>query len=250
MLAGRFAEDALREEIARLMSLQAIDRELRGLEQALASVAGKVEQLRLELEKQQSELDRLTSEEQQSALLRRQLEKELAEGEARIRNKRMRLGQARNDKEMQALTHEVETQKEANQRFEAELLSLMEASEPRTARIAELTPSVERLSAELSEAEKEIASQVEDLKISIAKQRLERDMMAANLERTLLQRYEMIFQRRNGLAVAEARSGTCQGCRMRLPPQLYNQIQRHDSIHFCPNCQRILYHEGEGERHA
>src|SRR5579884_1320396 len=215
-----------------------------------ASVAGKVEQLRLELEKQQSELDRLTSEEQQSALLRRQLEKELAEGEARIRNKRMRLGQARNDKEMQALTHEVETQKEANQRFEAELLSLMEASEPRTARIAELTPSVERLSAELSEAEKEIASQVEDLKISIAKQRLERDMMAANLERTLLQRYEMIFQRRNGLAVAEARSGTCQGCRMRLPPQLYNQIQRHDSIHFCPNCQRILYHEGEGERHA
>lgn len=250
MLAGRFAEDALREEIARLMSLQAIDRELRGLEQALASVAGKVEQLRLELEKQQSELDRLTSEEQQSALLRRQLEKELAEGEARIRNKRMRLGQARNDKEMQALTHEVETQKEDNQRFEAELLSLMEASEPRTARIAELTPSVERLSAELSEAEKEIASQVEDLKISIAKQRLERDMMAANLERTLLQRYEMIFQRRNGLAVAEARSGTCQGCRMRLPPQLYNQIQRHDSIHFCPNCQRILYHEGEGERHA
>jgi len=250
VLAGRFAEDALREEIARLMSLQAIDRELRGLEQALASVAGKVEQLRLELEKQQSELDRLTSEEQQSALLRRQLEKELAEGEARIRNKRMRLGQARNDKEMQALTHEVETQKEANQRFEAELLSLMEASEPRTARIAELTPSVERLSAELSEAEKEIASQVEDLKISIAKQRLERDMMAANLERTLLQRYEMIFQRRNGLAVAEARSGTCQGCRMRLPPQLYNQIQRHDSIHFCPNCQRILYHEGEGERHA
>jgi predicted nucleic acid-binding Zn-ribbon protein len=250
VLAGLFAEDALREEIARLMSLQAIDRELRSLEQALASVAGRVEQLRGELEKQQSELDRLTAEEQQCALVRRQLEKELAEGEARIRNKRMRLGQVRNDKEMQALTHEVETQREANQRFEAELISLMEASEPRTARIAELAPSVERLSAELNAAEKEIAGQVEDLKISIAKQRLERDMMAASLERTLLQRYEMIFQRRNGLAVAEARSGTCQGCRMRLPPQLYNQIQRHDSIHFCPNCQRILYHEGETERHV
>ena len=67
---------------------------------------------------------------------------------------------------------------------------------------------------------------------------------------SLIQRYEMIFSRRNGLAVAEARGGTCQGCRMRLPPQLYNQIQRHDSIHFCPNCQRILYHEGEGERHG
>jgi uncharacterized protein len=243
-------EDALREEIARLMSLQAIDRELRDLEQALASVAGRVEEFRLEAEKQHAELDRLTAEEQQSALVRRELEKELAEGEARIRNKRMRLNQVRNDKELQALAHEVETQKEANQRFEAELLALMEASESRAAAIAELTPLVERLLAELNEAAKEIAAQVEDLKISIAKQKLERDLMAGNLERGLLQRYEMIFSRRNGLAVAEARGGTCQGCRMRLPPQLYNQIQRHDSIHFCPNCQRILYHEGEGERHG
>ncbi|MBV8454516.1 MAG: hypothetical protein JOZ29_19910, partial [Deltaproteobacteria bacterium] len=81
----------MREEIARLMSLQAIDRELRELEQALSSVAVRVEQLRLDAQKQQAELDRLTAEEQQSALMRRQLEKELAEGEARIRNKRMRL---------------------------------------------------------------------------------------------------------------------------------------------------------------
>ncbi len=240
----------MREEIARLMSLQAIDRELRELEQALCSVAERVEQLRLDAQKQQAELDRLTAEEQQSVVTRRQLEKELGEGEARIRNKRMRLNQVRNDKEAQALAHEVDTQRETNQRLEADLLALMEASEPRAARITELTSLMQQLSAELTQAEKEIAAQVEDLKISIAKQRLERDMMASNLERTLLQRYEMIFSRRNGLAVAEARGGTCQGCRMRLPPQLYNQSQRHDSIHFCPNCQRILYHEGEGERHS
>jgi uncharacterized protein len=232
------------------MSLQAIDRELRDLEQTLASVAGRVDQLRQEAEKQQAELDRLTIEEQQSSSVRRQLEKELAEGEARIRNKRMRLNQVRNEKELQALAHEVDVQKEANQRFEAELLALMETSESRNASIAELTPSVQQLFAELNAAAKEIAAQVEDLKISMAKQRLERDLMAGNLDRGLLQRYDMIFSRRNGLAVAEARGGTCQGCRMRLPPQLYNQIQRHDSIHFCPNCQRILYHEGEGDRHG
>src|SRR5262245_23197354 len=127
------------------MSLQAIDRELRDLEQALSSVAARVEELRLNVDKQRTELELLTAEEQQSALVRRQLEKELAEGEARIRNKRMRLNQARNDKELQALAHEVDTQKETNQRLEAELLSLMEASEPRVAHMAELTPVVQRL---------------------------------------------------------------------------------------------------------
>jgi predicted nucleic acid-binding Zn-ribbon protein len=234
----------LREEIARLMSLQAIDRELRELEGALAAVAGRVEQLREQTANHQNSLDSLTQEEQQSATSRRQLERELAEGEARIRSKRMRLNQVRNEKELQALAHEVDSLKESNQRLESELLALMEASEPRAARIKELTEELAQMRTELQAAEKEIAGQVEDLKVSIAKQRLDRDLMAKNVAAPLLQRYEMIFERRNGIAVAEAKTGTCQGCRMRLPPQLYNEIQKHLQIHFCPNCQRILYYEG------
>jgi uncharacterized protein len=237
-------EDALREEITRLMSLQAIDRELQELEQSLSSVAGHVEQLRQEIDVQQAELDHLLAEDQQGAVNRRQLERELAEGEARIRTKRMRLNQVRNDKELQALAHEVETQKETNQRLEAELLAAMETAEPRTPRIKELSEALGKKRTELTAGEKEIASQVEDLKVSIRKQKLERDQMAGNIDAALLSRYEMIFSRRNGLAVAEARGGTCQGCRMRLPPQLYNEIQRHSQVHFCPNCQRILYYEG------
>ncbi|MGH7880215.1 MAG: zinc ribbon domain-containing protein, partial [Candidatus Binataceae bacterium] len=208
------------------MSLQAIDRELRELEESLSSVAGRVEQLRIECEASQAELSRLTEEEQKSATTRRLLEKELAEGEARIRNKRMRLNQVRNDKEMQALTHEVEAQKETNQRLEAEVLALMEAAEPRAPRLAELTELVATKRKELAAAEKAIAAQVEDLKVSISKQRVDRDLMARGMESSLLQRYEMIFSRRGGVAVAEAKDGTCQGCRMRLPPQLYNELQK------------------------
>jgi uncharacterized protein len=237
------AEDALREEIARLMSLQTIDRELRELDESLSSIAGRVEQLREETEKNRAELDRLTQEEQQSAVSRRLLEKELAEGEARIRNKRMRLSQIRNDKELQALGSEVETAKEANQRMETEVLALMEVAEPRAVRIKEIAGIVKQKRAELLAAEKEIAAQVEDLKISISKQRVDRDLMARDIEVALLQRYQMIFSRRAGVAVAEAKGGTCQGCRMRLPPQLYNELQKHLKIHYCPNCQRILYCE-------
>jgi predicted nucleic acid-binding Zn-ribbon protein len=234
----------LREEIARLMSLQTIDRELHELDESLSSIAGRVEQLREETEKNQVELDRLTQEEQQSAVARRQLEKELAEGEARIRNKRMRLSQVRNDKELQALGSEVETLKEANQRMEVELLALMEAADPRALRLKEIVGIVQKMRAELLAAEKEIAAQVEDLKVSISKQRVDRDLMARDIESALLHRYQMIFSRRGGVAVAEAKGGTCQGCRMRLPPQLYNEIQKHLQIHYCPNCQRILYYEG------
>jgi len=238
----------LREEIARLMSLQAIDRELRELEGSLSSIAGRIDQLRREVDAHQSELDRLQQEEEESGVNRRRLEKELAEGEARIRNKRMRLNQARNDKELQALGIEVDTLKENNQRLEAELLAAMEAAEARGPRIVTLRGTLDEKRKELETAEKEIAAQLEDLKVSIAKQRADRDLMARDIPASLLQRYEVIFSKRAGLAVAEAKGGTCQGCRMRLPPQLYNELQKHLQIHFCPACQRILYFESATER--
>jgi predicted nucleic acid-binding Zn-ribbon protein len=240
-------EDALLEEIARLISLQGIDRELQVLEGSLSTIAGRVQELRQEIDQAQVELDNLTKEDQQATTNRRTLEKELAEGEARIRNKRMRLNQVRNDKELQALGHEVETLKETNQRMEAELLVLMEAADPRTKRIQEITELVAQKSIELQAAEQEIATQVEDLKVSISKQRVDRDLMVNGMQVSVLRRYEMIFSRRAGLAVVAAKSGTCQGCRMRLPPQFYNEIQRHEQIYYCPNCQRILYFEANRE---
>jgi predicted nucleic acid-binding Zn-ribbon protein len=237
-------EDELREEITRLMDLQVIDRQLNELEQSLNSIAGRVDQLREETQRNQAELDRITEEEKTITAARKKSERELAEGEVRIRNKRMRLTLIRNDKELQALTHEIDSLKETNQRLEGELLGSLEGADTRTARIKELTEAIAKGRTDLLAAEKEIADQVEELKSNIAKHRKSREKVAENIEANLLSRYQMIFSRRAGVAVALAKSGTCQGCRMRLPPQLYNELQKHLQIHFCPNCQRVLYYEG------
>ncbi len=186
----------MREEITRLMDLQAVDRRMQELEQSLTTIAGRVEQLRDETQKNQAEFDRLTGEDAESAAARTKLERELAEGEARIRNKRMRLNLVRNDKELQALTHEVDALKENNQRLESELLAMMEGVDTRAAKIKELDGAVEKGRSELAAAEKEIAAQVEELKATLAKTRHEREQLTASIDAGLLQRYEMIFSRR------------------------------------------------------
>jgi predicted nucleic acid-binding Zn-ribbon protein len=236
-------EAELLDEITRLMNLQAIDRQLQELEQSLSSIAGRVEQLREQLNLNLAEYDRISEQDKLVAANRKKAEKELAEGEARIRNKRMRLNLVRNDKELQATAHEVETLKESNQRLEAEALALLEGQDARTARIAELNELTTKGKAEVAAAEKEIASQVEELRGNIGKVKAEREKISREIPANLVSRYDMIFSRRAGLAVANSKGGTCQGCRMRLPPQLFNEIQKHLQIHFCPNCQRILYYE-------
>lgn len=225
------------------MGLQSLDRKLKDLEQSLSTVALRVNQLRDQTSKQEAELEKLSTEETEAAAARKKLERELAEGEARLRNKRMRQNLVRNDKELQALAHEVDTLKETNQRFEGELLVMMEGAGPRLAKIKELSETLAQARTDLATAEKEIAGQVEELKAEVAQQQRERDNIVKEIEPALVSRYDVIFARRQGVAVAIARQGTCQGCMRRLPPQLYNEIQKHLQIHFCPACQRILYYE-------
>ena len=52
-------------------------------------------------------------------------------------------------------------------------------------------------------------------------------------------------QRRNGLAVSEARDGMCTICHVRLRPQVFNNVRRNEAIIQCDTCQRILYFAGE-----
>ncbi|HLH76870.1 MAG TPA: C4-type zinc ribbon domain-containing protein [Candidatus Binataceae bacterium] len=231
------------EEISRLASLQALDQQLRAQEQALSKITARVDELRARNQQSAIELERLRADEQQAELSRRELERALAAGEVEIRNKRMRLSQIQNERELQALGHEVESLKEGNQRLEAELLAKLEMADGRPRLISELAESLERGLAELQEAERAVAGQIEEQREAIGRRRRERERLLAQIEPSLVQRYEMLFERRGGQAVVAAKAGTCQGCRMRLPPQLFNEIQRHEVIYYCPNCQRVLYYE-------
>ena len=56
----------------------------------------------------------------------------------------------------------------------------------------------------------------------------------------VLKKYATIRMRR-GLAMAPVKNGTCQGCNMNIPPQVFNQLQRGDTIELCGNCNRIIY---------
>jgi len=239
----------LREQIKRLMGLQSLDRQLREMEEKLATIAGRVTELREQTARDQAELDRLTRESDEAANTRKKMERELAESEARLRNKRMRQNLVRNDKELMALGIEVDSLKENNQRLEAELLAMMEAADPRASQLKTLGESLSAARETLATLEKEIETEVEELNAQLGQRRAERSRAIGEIDKPLLARYEIIFARRQGLAVARAKDGTCTGCRRSLPPQLFNEIQREKqpAVHFCPACQRILFYEPETE---
>ena len=66
----------------------------------------------------------------------------------------------------------------------------------------------------------------------------------------LRSKYEMIFDRRGGNAVVAAVDCICTGCRMRIPPQFYNELLKFRDIRQCPNCHRILFWKAPVEKTA
>ena len=237
----------LREQIEALAALQRVDQSLRENTQAIQAGEGRVAALgeavaghEAAVAVAKQELDELTSRQ-------RDLEGRLQVTESKMKDRRMRITRIRNDKELGLAKREVELLKEEAGGLETELVGVLD-------QVAASTKKLEAGQAELASASSERESEAEQLRDTVGRlaaalerDRTLRDQLLVNVDGELRRRYEMICARRGGIAVVPVRGGTCQGCHMNVPPQLFNQIQRNEQVILCPNCQRMLYWQPEGE---
>jgi len=113
----------------------------------------------------------------------------------------------------------------------------------------DLTASVKRAESDLAAEQKKIdadkktlAAEAGELKAALAKLSAERAGVVSSLTPQVLAQFELIANRRQGIAIAEARDGICTICHVRLRPQVFNNILKNDQIIQCDSCNRIMYH--------
>jgi predicted nucleic acid-binding Zn-ribbon protein len=238
---GEYLSELTETPIDRLAALQEIDCQLREkteLLQALEHEAAELENRRL----LQRERTRVAQTERDAVeARRRELEAHLESEEAKMKDRRMRLNRVRNEKELQALRHEIEISKEANQQVEEELLHIFDSLDTLNASAKEAEDLLREIEAEADSTSAERRARANTLQVEFKAQREIRTRMAAALDSRLRQKYEQIFERRGGTAVVEVRDGTCLGCHMHLPPQFFNELQRTREVRLCPSCHRILF---------
>jgi predicted nucleic acid-binding Zn-ribbon protein len=238
-------EGTFEAEIDRLAALQELDRRLKVKQEQVAALMGEAESFEQEMARQREDLASLTLE-------RDNLEKQRAEMDARlelegvkIRDSRMRLNRVRNDREMLALQREIDLGKEANHLLEEQLIEVMERLESLDQRLGEVREGLEALEGQAEEEVNAKRNEAATIDRQAASDRKQRDLLVRGMDPALRGKYERIFARRGGTAVVEVRGGTCLGCHMNVPPQLFNELQRHRDIRQCPNCHRILYFQPE-----
>lgn len=237
----------MKDDIRSLMDLQAIDLQMQSLDRQIVLGHGDIEQRKAKIEARKSAIADYTERLAVGEKRKRTLEAEVEDESVRIKDRQTKLMNIQTNREYQSLLKEVEDGKNANKQREEELLLILEQGEATRRKIEEesnLCAAEEKLLVE--EAEK-VALTVSEL----SKQREEieksREGKAKKVNANYLRKYEMLRERRDGLAVTGVTNGVCRGCNMNIPPQLFNDLLRDDKILACPTCNRMMYHQPASE---
>jgi predicted nucleic acid-binding Zn-ribbon protein len=216
-------EDELRDLRTAKAELEALERDnaeaLEGFDAMLAEQAARIDETKAFCEEKEAEIK---------------------ETEEANRRSRTRLSGITNQRELNALNKELETQRRLTQQRNEELLKLMEQLEAAQADYAKRKAERDELAEQMKALEAELAARVED-KAALADQyTARRKELRGKLDRGLVSRFDRISRGRDGIAVADVVDGTCTGCRMQVPPQVFIRLQRMESLEQCQSCVRML----------
>lgn len=231
----------MREKLLALSELQKIDVDIAQLRKGadsypkqLAELEGQLATVKSALEGERAKLIDLERQ-------RTELEQQLGEDKDKVRKWEARLTEQRSTREYSALAREIDIAKKGQLTMAEDSQALSKTQivqrevvkkkeEDYLARVAELGGKMTELRGKVTETENAVKA-------------LEATRGAAEVkvDAGLLRRYDALRKKRMPAMVAVVAPGTCQGCRMNVPPQMYNTLRVTAGIDICPSCQRIIH---------
>jgi hypothetical protein len=238
----------LKEQINWLVRLQAVDSQIHSLRQEKQSIPSRLKEMEEALARERKNLAVLDKKGLDLLTQRKGKELELASKEEEARKMRTQLYQLKTNKEYSAKLKEIEMVKADASVLEDAILVLLEEADKLNGEInkekqflIEEEKRTNRDKQELDLRRKEIEGKINQLQA-------QRKQIAQQLNPRILAKYDKILTNCDYLAIVKVENNACQGCFMRVSPQVINLIKMYDNLVICEVCQRILYIEDEGVR--
>ena len=238
-------EATLNAELSQLISLQETDLAIRRLNEEIAALPSRQEQVERQFAEANREFLALQVSFEATKSKRREQEATLEAEQQKHQKFKDDLMKARNEREYTTALREIDVTKKTVSSLETEILKLMEQTETLEKQVQERTPEIETRRATVDQELADIAASAEAAKQQLAALTAERQQLFNTLGPLAKATYQRLSRMRNGIVLAEARDYSCQSCRMKIRPQIFNDIKRGETIITCESCGRILYFHAE-----
>ncbi|MGD9972120.1 MAG: zinc ribbon domain-containing protein [Desulfatirhabdiaceae bacterium] len=232
----------MKEQIKTLVALQKIEAERTQIQTHLQGISMHLGELNNQISEKQSLIECETEAIAEKRRTCGALEQDLKNNQALILRSQERLKSVKTNREYQALLKEIEELKNLNTKFEDDMLALLNEIETEETLISTAAEDMQNLSQTLETEKKSVQKETDSHESRLRKLDGERDRFSMQADPSLLKLFNRVRSVHNrGNAVVPAVDSICNGCNVNIPPQMYNELQRCQSVKLCPNCQRIIY---------
>ncbi len=232
-------DSGIGEQLRALIRLQHVDSRIDQLEQMRGDLPNEIRDLEDEEKGLQTRIENLKQEEKEHEVNSRQAELAIKESEGLIKKYEEQQLQVRNNREYDALTKEIEAQKQRIQDANQQIQHIAESKEPRAlateeaeVRLKELTDLLKAKRDELSEVMNDTESEQKELQNR-------RELAETAVDKRYLRAYNRLRSRvRDGRALVPLVRGAASG--FSVPPQRQVEIRQRNRIVACEHTGRII----------
>jgi predicted nucleic acid-binding Zn-ribbon protein len=231
----------MEDQLSMLIQLQEIDTNILSLAQRKIQLPEMITSLELRRAASKEEFDKTKEALLTAQKNKRDRDKDLDVGVQKVEKLKARTSEIKTNKEYQALLKEIEAAEQENKAIEDEILVLMERIDSAALSITAAEKKARDDEDAITAEQKEHEAVFEKLEKELKDAERERQEIATHIDTAILGQYQKLLKSKGGIAIAEARGESCSGCYMSIPPQVFVNVKKNNSIITCPHCGRILY---------
>ena len=238
-------KDISKQDIKALIKLQEAETQIVRLKAVLKEIDRKKGKLTVQLKQFGKAFEEKQDNLSTVSKACRDLEREIQVVDERIIKSNETLRMVKTHKEYQVLLREVDDNKKRKDALETELLEYFDEKDKIEQDVQENEKEYQLLKDKIEAEQKDIEKKSIDDRELLEEYLSSQKKIGQNLNSSLIDRFAKISKMNQGLAVINVKNEICMGCFMNIPPQLFIEVQRGDSLILCPQCSRILFHISE-----
>jgi predicted nucleic acid-binding Zn-ribbon protein len=160
----------------------------------------------------------------------------------RIKKSEAKLSSVKTNKEYQSSLKEIDDLENINSKIEDDMIEFLDRIEEAENVLKAKTTEFSELETQMKTEKEIIQKEAEEGRHRLGDLDAEWETVSGDIKAEVLATYNQIKENQAyKIGIVAVKDAVCQGCHMNIPPQMYNELQRGDSLKRCPLCERIIY---------
>lgn len=234
----------MKDQIKRLIRLQTIETRINEINNRLDEVGKIIKELDKQFESYEKRIEEDTAALQIKKKEYRDYDAEIQISQSMINKSRDKMKVVKTNREYRSMLKEIDELKLKISNMEEQMLNSLEQTEALETAIKDRKREFVQIGEDIKVEKANVQNKVAMDNENLAALRQEWQSGSEGIEPDILKKFSRVNGKVFGAAVVSVHNAVCQGCHMNIPPQTYNELQRCDSLKFCPHCDRIIYWQG------